>query len=122
MIEYFRKNMSNIPGDNGSSLNKLITLQIIALTYATLIETSVLAVYLLVYYSIYYSPLLCTSCDVSKMCLPPMYIPIECSPDDQILPKLFVSINRTDIYISSDKFVLKNLISMELQFNTFQFL
>jgi hypothetical protein len=28
---YFRKNMSNIPGDNGSSLNKLIKLKIIAL-------------------------------------------------------------------------------------------
>jgi hypothetical protein len=108
MIEYFRKNMSHIPGDNGSSLNKLITLKISALTNITLIETSVLAVYLLVYYSIYYSPLLSTSCDVSKMCLPPIYIPIECSPDDQIPPKHFVSINSTDIYISSDKFVLKN--------------
>ena len=45
MIEYFRKNMSNIPGDNGSSLNITITLKIIALTNITLIETSVLAVY-----------------------------------------------------------------------------
>jgi hypothetical protein len=25
MIQYSRKNMSNIPGDNGPSLNKLIT-------------------------------------------------------------------------------------------------
>jgi hypothetical protein len=33
--------MSNIPGDNGSSLNKLITIKIIALTNITLIETSV---------------------------------------------------------------------------------
>jgi hypothetical protein len=37
--------MSKIPGDNGSSLNILITLKIIALTNITLIETSVLAVY-----------------------------------------------------------------------------
>jgi hypothetical protein len=28
---------------------------------------------------IYYSPLLCTSWDVSKICLPPMYNVIECS-------------------------------------------
>jgi hypothetical protein len=34
--------MSKIPGDNGSSLNKLITIEIIALTNITLIETSVL--------------------------------------------------------------------------------
>jgi hypothetical protein len=45
MIGYFRKNMSKIPVDNGSSLNKLITLKIIALTNITLIETSVLVVY-----------------------------------------------------------------------------
>jgi hypothetical protein len=45
MIGYFRKNMSNIPGDNGSSLNILITQKIIALTNLTLIETSVLAVF-----------------------------------------------------------------------------
>jgi hypothetical protein len=114
MIGYFRKNMSNIPVDNGSSLNILITLKIIALANITLIETSVLAVYLLVYYSIYYSPLLCTSCDVSKICLPPMYIPIECSPNDQIQPKLFVLINSIDIYISSHKFVLNGPISMEV--------
>jgi hypothetical protein len=45
MIGYFRKNMSKIPGDDGSSLNKLITLKIIALTNITLIETSVSVVY-----------------------------------------------------------------------------
>jgi hypothetical protein len=45
MIEYFRKNMSKIPVDNGSSLNITMTLKIIALTNITLIETSVLAVY-----------------------------------------------------------------------------
>jgi hypothetical protein len=45
MIGYFRKNTSKIPVDNGSSLNKLITLKIIALTIITLIETSVSVVY-----------------------------------------------------------------------------
>jgi hypothetical protein len=47
MIGCFRKNMSNILGDNGSSLNITITItiKIIALTNITLIETSVLAVY-----------------------------------------------------------------------------
>jgi hypothetical protein len=46
MIRYFRKNMSKIPGDNGSSLNKLITLKIIALlTNIALIEKSVPVVY-----------------------------------------------------------------------------
>jgi hypothetical protein len=120
MIGYFRKNMSKIPVDNGSSLSKLITLKIIALTNITLIiETSISVVYLLVYYSIYYSPLLCTSCGDLKICLPPMYIPIECSPNDQIPPPLFVSINITDIYISSNKFVLNKSISMEVRFNTF---
>jgi hypothetical protein len=57
---------------------------------------------------------LCTSCDVSKICLPPMYNIIESSPDDQIPPKLFVPINSTGIYISSDKFVMIGAISMEL--------
>jgi hypothetical protein len=41
MIQYFRKNMSKIPGDNGSSLNITITIKIIALTNIRLIETSV---------------------------------------------------------------------------------
>jgi hypothetical protein len=46
MIRYFQRNMSNIPGDNGSSLNIPIRIKIIALTNITLIiETSVLAVY-----------------------------------------------------------------------------
>jgi hypothetical protein len=35
----------SIPGDNGSSLNEIITLKIIALTNITLIETSVPVVY-----------------------------------------------------------------------------
>jgi hypothetical protein len=100
-------------------LNKLITIKIIALTNITMIETSVSVVYLLVYYSIYYPPLLCTSCDVSKICLPPIYNAITFSPNDQIQPKLFVSINSTDIHILSDKFVLKKSISMELRFNIF---
>jgi hypothetical protein len=43
-----------------------------------------------------------------------MYIPIECSPNDQIQPKLFVSINSIDIYISSGKFVMNGAISMEV--------
>jgi hypothetical protein len=43
-----------------------------------------------------------------------MYIPIESSPDDQIPPELFVSINSTDIYISSSKFVMNGAISMVL--------
>jgi hypothetical protein len=111
--------MSKIPVDNGSSLNKLITLKVISLTNITLIETSVPVVYLLVYYSIYYPPLLCTSCDVSKICLPPICNPITFFPDDQIPPKLFVSINSTDIYISSNKFVMNGPISMEVRFNTF---
>jgi hypothetical protein len=46
-----------------------------------------------------------------------MYKVKECSPDDQIPPKLFVSIKSTDIYISSDKFVLDRSISMEVRFN-----
>jgi hypothetical protein len=38
--------MSKIPGDNGSSLNKLIAIKIITLNNITLIiETSILAVY-----------------------------------------------------------------------------
>jgi hypothetical protein len=119
MIGCIQKNRSKAPGDNGSSLIKLITLKIIALTNITIIETSVPVVYLLVYYSIYYPPLLFTSCDVSKICLPPMYNIIEFSPNDQIPPKLFVSINSTDIYIASSKFVLNKSISMEFRFNTF---
>jgi hypothetical protein len=45
MIQYFRKNMSRIPVDNGSSLNITITIKIIALTNITLIETSVTVLY-----------------------------------------------------------------------------
>jgi hypothetical protein len=41
MIQIFSKTPSKIPGDNGSSLSKLITLKIIALADITLIETSV---------------------------------------------------------------------------------
>ena len=46
----FQKNTSYIPGDNGSSLNVPITIKFIALTNITVIETSVLALYLLVHY------------------------------------------------------------------------
>jgi hypothetical protein len=48
-----------------------------------------------------------------------MYKVIESFPNDQISPKLFVSINSIDIYISSDKFVMNGALSMELRFNTF---
>jgi hypothetical protein len=119
MVQIFSKNVSKIPVDNGSSLNIPITITIITLTNITLIETSVPVVYLLVYYSIYYSPLLCTSCDVSKIYLPPIYNPVAFSPNDQISSKPFVSINSIDIYISSGKFVLNGAISMEVRFNTF---
>jgi hypothetical protein len=44
IIGIFGKKTSNIPVDNGSSLNIPITINIIALTYITLIETSVLLV------------------------------------------------------------------------------
>jgi hypothetical protein len=104
---------------NQNPVNKLITLKINVLANITITKTSVLVVYLLVYHSIYYPPLLCTSCDVSKICLSPMYNVVEFSPNDQIQPKLFVSINSADIYISSDKFVLNKSIYMELRFNTF---
>ena len=40
----FLKNTSNIPVDNGSSLNMPITIKIIALTYIKLIATSILLV------------------------------------------------------------------------------
>jgi hypothetical protein len=42
---FSKKNMSKIPGDNGSSLNIPITIKIIALPNITLIETSVSVVY-----------------------------------------------------------------------------
>jgi hypothetical protein len=45
MIEYFWKNMSKIPGENGSSLNKQITLKINVLANITITKTSVLVVY-----------------------------------------------------------------------------
>ena len=43
------------------------------------------------------------------------------SPNVQIQPKLLVSINRIDIYISSYMFVLNGSILMELRLNTFPF-
>jgi hypothetical protein len=119
MIQYFRKKTSNISVDNGSSLNIPITIKIIALANITLIETSVLVVYLLLYHLIFNLPLLCTSCGDSKIRLPYLYILIEFSPNDQNTPKLFVSIKRTNIYIPSYKFVLNRLIPMEVRFDTF---
>jgi hypothetical protein len=119
MIQYFRKKTSNIPVDNGSSLNIPITIKIISLTNRTLIETSVLVVYLLLYYLIFNLPLLCTSSWRFENRLPSLYILIEFSPNDQNTLKLFLSIKRTNIYISSYKYVLNRLIPMEVRFNTF---
>ena len=59
MIGFFGKNRSNMLVDNESSLNVLITIQIIALTNTTIVETSVVALYLLLYYLIFNPPLLC---------------------------------------------------------------
>ena len=50
MIGFSEKNMSYIPVDNGSSLNVAIRMKSIAFTYIIVIETSVLALYLLVHY------------------------------------------------------------------------
>jgi hypothetical protein len=119
MIQCFRKKTSNIPVDNGSSLNTPITIKIIALTNITLIETSVLVAYLLLYYLIFNPPLLCTSSWPFEICLLSLYILIEFSPNDQNTLKLFLSINRTNIYISSDKFVLNRSIPMEVRLNGF---
>jgi hypothetical protein len=118
-MQYFRKKTSNIPVDNGSSLNIPVTIKIIALSNITLIETSVLVVYLLLYYLIFNPPLSCTSSWRFEVCLPSLYILIIFSPNDQNTLKLFVSIKRTNIYISSNKFVLNRLIPMEVQFDTF---
>ena len=115
----FRKNTSYIPVDNGSSLNIPITIKIIALANITVIETCVLALYLLVHYLIFNLPLLCTSSWRFKIRLPPIYIVIEFSSDDQIQPKLFALVKSTDIYISSHKLLLNRLIPMEVRFNTF---
>ena len=119
MIGFFEKNMSYIPVDNGSSLNVAIRMKIITFTYIIVIETSVLALYLLVHYLIFNFPLLCTSSWRFKIRLPVIYIVIEFSPDDQIQAKFFVSINGTKIYISSIKFVLNGAILIELRFITF---
>ena len=77
----FRKNTSYIPVDNGSSLNVTISIRIIALTNITLIETSVLVLYLSIHSLIFNFPLLCTSSWRFEICLPVMYDPIEFSPD-----------------------------------------
>ena len=45
--------------DNGSSLNIPITIKFLAMTNITIIETSVIALYLLLYYLIFNPPLLC---------------------------------------------------------------
>jgi hypothetical protein len=119
MIQYFRKKTSNIPVDNGSSLNIPITIKIIALANITLIETSVLVVYLLLYYLIFNSPLLCTSSWRFEIRLPSLYILIEFSPNDQNTLKLFLSIKHTNTYILSNKFALNRSIPMEVRFDKF---
>jgi hypothetical protein len=45
--------------------------------------------------------------------------PHRISPNDQNTLKLFLSIKRTNIYISSHKFVLNKSIAMEVRFDTF---
>jgi hypothetical protein len=54
-----------------------------------------------------------------EICLPSLYIVIEFSPNDQNTPKLFLSIKRTNIYISSNKYVLNRSLPMEVRSNTF---
>jgi hypothetical protein len=44
---------------------------------------------------------------------------IEFSPNDQNTPKNFLSIKRTNIYISSGKFIFKRSVPMEVRFDTF---
>ena len=118
----FGKNTSYIHVDNGSSLNVPIPIKIIALTTITLIETSVLVLYLSIHSLIFNFPLLCTSSWRFEICLPPMYNLIEFSSNNQITPKLFSSLNSTNIYISSYKRMLNRAISMEVRFNTFPLL
>jgi hypothetical protein len=119
MIRYFRKKTSNIPVDNGSSFKAIIIKLTRRFINITLIETSVLVVDLLLYYLIFNPSLLCTSSWQFEIRLPSLYILIEFSPNDQNSLKLFLSIKRTNIYISSDKFVLNSSIPMEVQFDTF---
>ena len=106
MIGFFpRKYVPNIPVDNGSYFNEPITIKIIALTYVVMMETSLILLYSLLYHSIHNPSLLCTSCDDSKICLPSLYKLTDFPPTDQIQPDHFYSINRTNIQISSGKFV-----------------
>ena len=67
----FRKNTSYIPVDNGSSLNIPIPIKIIALANITVIETSVLVLYLSIHSLVFNLPLLCTSCGDSKFAYHP---------------------------------------------------
>jgi hypothetical protein len=54
-----------------------------------------------------------------NICLLSLYNLIESSPNDQNTPNVFLSIKRTNIYISSHKFVFNRSISMEVWFDTF---
>ena len=118
---FFQQYTSNMPVDNGSSPNITTGMKIIAYANIIVSVTSVLAVYLLVHYLIFNFPLLCTSSWRFEIRLPPMYNLIEFSPDDQITPKLFSSLNSTNIDISSYKRMLNRSIAMEVRFNTFPF-
>ena len=72
---------------------------IIALTNIAKIETSVLVLHLLLYYLIFDPPLLCTCSWRFEICLPPIYILIVFSPNDQIRPKFFVLILTIQIFV-----------------------
>jgi hypothetical protein len=50
-----------------------------------------------------------------KICLPSLYTLIEFPPNYQNTLKLFVSIKCTNIYISSNKFVLNRSVPIEVQ-------
>ena len=58
--------------------------------------------------------LICPGGSEFEICLPSLYNLIEFPSNDQIQSKLFVFIISTNIYISSDKFVLNRPILMEL--------
>ena len=61
MIGFFGKTLPTYPLIMGPIFMYQLTIKIIALTSITVIETSVLALYQLVYYFIFNLPLLCTS-------------------------------------------------------------
>ncbi|OEU19907.1 hypothetical protein FRACYDRAFT_216987 [Fragilariopsis cylindrus CCMP1102] len=84
-----------------------------------MVNTSVPVLYLSLYYSIRNPLLLCTSCGDPKFTFPSLYNLTEFSPNDQITLKILLPIERTEIFNSSDTFVLNRLISMEVRSNEF---